>query len=329
MNERDITPLVSGVPQLTETARALYLHLLGGGEATAETPGIRELVTLTMAVPTILNPDRYTAMSPRHIERAVRLRELNQIAGSVEALRALPGFLAGLESDLRAMQAGASTAAHASELIVGALIDSTLEELVHEARHEICTAMPGGPRPSIVGKPLESRELAAMQRGVRWRTLYSKQAKDAGGAPDFARTVTAMGQEVRTTPLPFQRTLLFDDTVALLPSLEAYTPEGQPRAWLVRDRGAIEFARRQFESAWEFATPWSFASKDGEITSPAQRQILRALLNGKPQKSIATMLGFSAGWVSQQLNELMKRLSLETQPQLIQWWLESEERHLM
>jgi DNA-binding CsgD family transcriptional regulator len=168
-----------------------------------------------------------------------------------------------------------------------------------------------------------------MRRGVRWRTLYSASAKLSGGAPEFARIVTALGNEVRTTHLAFQRTILIDDTAALLPALQEYNDEGQPRAWLVRDTAGLEFARRQFEAAWAFASPWLFPAPDeGTFSSAMQRQILRGLLGGNTQKAVASALSISANWASQLLNDLMKRLNLNTREQLIKWWLESDEQHL-
>ncbi|MEY9840565.1 hypothetical protein [Streptacidiphilus sp. EB103A] len=327
MNERDISEPAEGAPHLSEAARALYLRLLSGAPIADDSPEIRELAAQGMVVRTILNPRCFAALAPRHIERLIRARELDRLTESTDRLRALPAFVAGLENDFLEMRvATGATPSLGSELLVGAQIDAALEDLVHGAKEEICTAMPGGPRPDLVGKPAASRELAAMQRGVRWRTLYHATAKLSGGGPEFARQVTALGNEVRTTHTTFQRTILVDDTAALLPALQEHTPQGQPRAWLVHDPAGVEFARRQFEAAWSFASPWLFPAPDEEgISTAMQRQILRGLLGGNTQKAVAGSLNISANWASQLLNDLMKRLSLQTREQLIEWWLASDE----
>ena len=331
MYEGDISPLRDEGRVLTEAARLLYLRLLSGERTTSEVSALSELAEIGLVSPTATGEvGSYTPIAPRHAERVLRARALAGLAESVEYLRNLPQFIGDLENTLRGLQAAAGAAVpDHDEVLEGPQIDVAIEEIMYDAKHEICTAQPGARPDNLMPSP-DSRDFAAMRRGVHFRTVYSTAARYTRGGASFARRAAEFGSEVRTSHVPFARCIIFDDSVAVVPALVARTPDDQPRAWIVRNAAGLEFCRHVFSLTWDYAQPWSLqrAQVDGTISTPRQREILHGLMAGGSQAEVATALNISANWVSQQLNLLREKLGLSNREQLIGWWLESDERHI-
>ena len=76
-----------------------------------------------------------------------------------------------------------------------------------------------------------AREIAALKRGVKMRTLYQHAARRGADTRKYVAAVTAAGAEVRTLDEFFNRLIVVDRRIAIIPSHEgARRRDGDQRA---------------------------------------------------------------------------------------------------
>ncbi|MFF7585894.1 helix-turn-helix transcriptional regulator [Kitasatospora purpeofusca] len=92
-----------------------------------------------------------------------------------------------------------------------------LAALSHGLDHEVMTFAPGGghrPESIAAAKPHDQDLLA---RGVRMRTVYLDSARNSQPTVEYVAWLVALGGEVRTTPEPASRMIIFDRRCAVIP----------------------------------------------------------------------------------------------------------------
>ena len=129
-------------------------------------------------------------------------------------------------------------------------INNYLAALAGDVRDELLTAQPqyrrGIKRLSQAG----AREIEALKRGVRVRTLYQHAARRGADTRRYVAAVTAAGAEVRTLDEFFNRLIVFDRRIAVIPS-----HEGLDVAMVISEPSTVVYLVDMFERHWERARP--------------------------------------------------------------------------
>jgi DNA-binding CsgD family transcriptional regulator len=151
--------------------------------------------------------------------------------------------------------------------------------------------------------PRSARTLPAevLERGVRFRNIYSRAALEIPGAQTMLRLSMDAGWECRVHEQLPMKMVLVDDRAALLP----LDPTGMEGAVLVRAPVVVAALRMYFELLWTRAVPLN--GNPAEL-SHDQDQVLRLVLTGMTDAAIARHLGISERTVRRHVGVLLERL---------------------
>lgn len=173
-----------------------------------------------------------------------------------------------------------------------------LTGLVAEAEEEILTAQPqtGRDAPSLASAAL--RDTAALERGIKMRTLYQHSARRSSMTHKYVAAVTARGAEVRTLDAFFNRMIVIDRRVVVIPG------ETLKVAIAVREPSVVAYLVDVFERSWERGRP--FTNRDSsmmrEIAAEQRAMTIRMLIEGHADPVSAKRVGVSprtyAGYVA-------------------------------
>ncbi len=147
----------------------------------------------------------------------------------------------------------------------------------------------------------------------RVRTLYQHAARRGADTRRYVAAVTAAGAEVRTLDEFFNRLLVFDRRVAVIPSHEG-TDVGDGDQRQV-DRGYLV---DMFERHWERARPFtsSETSLMRDIAAEQRAMTIRMLLEGRADPAGAKRLGVSPRTYAAYVADLKSEFEVETRFQL-------------
>ncbi|QBX55205.1 LuxR family transcriptional regulator [Nocardioides seonyuensis] len=195
----------------------------------------------------------------------------------------------------------------------GETISGFVASLVSEAEEELLTAQPQNRR-NIKGlADVVNREISVLRRGVRMRTLYQHAARRSSDTRKYVVLVSAEGAEVRTLDEFFNRLIVVDRRIAVIPS-----HEGLDTATVIREPSMVAYLVDMFERHWERARP--FASGESSLTqdiAAEQRAMtIRMLLEGRPDPAGATRLGVSPRTYAGYVADLKAEFDAETRFQL-------------
>ena len=133
---------------------------------------------------------------------------------------------------------------------IGAFITSVLAD----AESELLTAQPQTGRSVPVLAAAAERDMGAIKRGVKMRTLYQHSARRSSSTHSYVVAITAAGAEVRTLDEFFNRLIVVDRRVAVIPG------RGGVGALAVREPIVVEYLVDVFERHWERPGPTSTGS---------------------------------------------------------------------
>ncbi|MDN5893279.1 MAG: LuxR family transcriptional regulator, partial [Nocardioides sp.] len=97
-------------------------------------------------------------------------------------------------------------------------IERFLADVVPHAQAELLTAQPQAGRSAATLKIASERDVSALQRGVSMRTIYQHAARRSRATRAYVARVTEHGGEVRTLDEFFNRLIVVDREVAVIPS---------------------------------------------------------------------------------------------------------------
>lgn len=125
------------------------------------------------------------------------------------------------------------------------------------------------------------------------RTLFQHSARFSESTKKYVQKVMELGVEVRTLPEFFDRLIVVDGDVAVIPG-----GERRHSAALIRDRAVVAFLSDVFEKAWVRAGQFPFrpvraADAAGEVVPDMRQAIKTLLIEGRSDKAIARRLGMS------------------------------------
>ena len=200
-----------------------------------------------------------------------------------------------------------------AELRGEATIGSFLGSLVDDAEVELLTAQPQDRRGVKQLGEAGAREIAVLKRGVKMRTLYQHAARRGADTRKYVAAVTAAGAEVRTLDEFFNRLIVIDRRVAIIPS-----HEGVGAAMVINERSMVLYLVDMFERHWERARPFtsSESSLMRDIAAEQRAMTIRMLLEGRADPAGAKRLGVSPRTYAGYVADLKSEFEVETRFQL-------------
>ncbi|MQW78201.1 LuxR family transcriptional regulator [Nocardioides sp. dk4132] len=174
-----------------------------------------------------------------------------------------------------------------------------LTELVSECEQEMLTAQPQAGRDPQALAAAALRDTAMLERGARMRTLYQHSARRSAVTRQYVDAVTQRGAEVRTLDEFFNRMIVCDRRVAVIPAGEDLST-----AVVVREPSVVAYLVDIFERTWERGRTFgnSESTTLADIATEQRAMTIRMLIAGHPDAVSAKRLGVSprtyAGYVA-------------------------------
>lgn len=302
----------SPLEQPCEAALAVYREALREGRlARGEVPTCLRELHLVIDAPEV--PEYAVPVPPAAAAFATTGPLEDLLARQRMALRSVKARLAAFEAVYTQEQEAARPPI--ARLAGKAVINAALEAAVGSCRAELLTAQPGGGRPESVLAQALLRDLRALDRGVRQRTVYQHAVQTHRPTMSYIEQVTAAGAEVRTLAEVVERFIICDREVAFVPVSDE-TADGVVQ---IRDPSLVRFLARSFDQTWEHATPVHdtfSAPRNDVVASDLQRTILRAVISGETDSVIARRLGMSRRSVAEHVRKVSAQLGSGSRAQL-------------
>jgi hypothetical protein len=196
----------------------------------------------------------------------------------------------------------------------GPAIDPFLTNLVAECEEEMLTAQPQTARGDARAlSRAVLRDLVLLERGARMHTLYQHSARRSSVTHKYVAAVTARGAEVRTLDEFFNRMIIVDRRVAVIPNHEDLSV-----AVAIRESAVVAYLVDVFERAWERARP--FTNKETtlmkDIAAEQRAMTMRMLIEGHADPVSAKRLGVSPRTYAGYVADLKAEYEAETRFQL-------------
>ena len=195
----------------------------------------------------------------------------------------------------------------------GGAIQTFINGAVAEAEEELLTAQPQTGRGRLSLKAAAERDKAAIERGVRMRTLYQHSARRHAFTREYVAQVSAAGAEIRTLDEFFNRMIVVDRRVAVIPG-----PAGDETALAVQEPGLVAYLVDVFERAWERARPFTNTGRSmlNDIAREQRTTTIRMLIEGHSDPVSAKRLGVSARTFAGYVADLKAEYDADTRFQL-------------
>lgn len=216
--------------------------------------------------------------------------------GLAHLWRKAPGVARGLFTEVR-----------------GEAINPFIAAVVADAETELLTAQPQFGRSAQTLATATQRDVSALERGVRMRTLYQHSARRSKVTHKYVEAVTARGAEVRTLDEFFNRMIVVDRRVAVIPGVE-----GLSVALAVREPSLVAYLVDIFERTWERARPFTNreVSVSRDIAAEQRAMTIRMLIAGYADPASAKRLGVSPRTYAGYVAALKREFDAETRFQL-------------
>ena len=192
-------------------------------------------------------------------------------------------------------------------------IDPFLAGLVAECEEEMLTAQPQALRDLRLLPTGVLRDTALLERGAKIRTLYQHSARRNSVTREYVAAVTERGGEVRTLDEFFNRMIIFDRRIAVIPSRDTHRV-----ALAVREPSVVAYLVDVFERSWERARPFTNKQADvmKDIATQQRSMTLRMLIEGHSDPVSAKRLGVSPRTYAGYVADLKTEYEAETRFQL-------------
>ncbi|MDQ1106313.1 hypothetical protein QE364_003168 [Nocardioides zeae] len=197
--------------------------------------------------------------------------------------------------------------------IRGDAIDPYIAAVVADAESELLTAQPQVGRNSGSLAKAAERDVRALERGVRMRTLYQHAARRSSITHKYVATVTERGAEVRTLDEFFNRMIVVDRMVAIIPGRE-----GHSVAIAIREPSLVAYLVDVFERHWERGRAFSNneSSMLRDIAAEQRAMTIRMLIEGHADPVSAKRLGVSPRTYAGYVADLKDEFEAQTRFQL-------------
>lgn len=216
--------------------------------------------------------------------------------GLAHTWRRAPGSVRGLFTEVR-----------------GEAINPFIASVVADAEFELLTAQPQTGRNAPTLAAATQRDLAALDRGVKMRTLYQHSARRSAITHRYVAAVAARGAEVRTLDEFFNRLIVVDRRLAVIPG-----HEGLAVALAIREPSLVAYLVDMFERTWERARPYTNreTSMVRDIAAEQRAMTIRMLIEGYADPASAKRLGVSPRTYAGYVADLKEEFEAQTRFQL-------------
>lgn len=256
--------------------------------------------------------DRWLAQDPSGAQSRKVLPLSRQGAALLEESSHWAQALSGLAQTWR--RAPLSASHESLSYLRTTAIGPFIAGIVAECEEELLTAQPqdGRDAPTLITAAL--RDTAALDRGVKMRTLYQHSARRSTITQKYVSAITARGAEVRTLDEFFNRLIVVDRRVAVVPG-------GDPDnnlAIAVRDSGLVGYLVDIFDRTWQRGRPFTSREKElmRDIAAEQQAMTIRMLVEGHADTVSAKRLGVSPRTYAGYVADLKTTYEAETRFQL-------------
>jgi sugar-specific transcriptional regulator TrmB len=146
-------------------------------------------------------------------------------------------------------------------------------------------------------------ELALLDRGVRFRSIYAAEVLDHPGWVDRLRSMAERGEQSRVLPQVPVKLLIVDGTTAILPLAGGPSAPGLPRAVVVSDSALTSALQVLFDQLWSQATPLRLSENADPNTT-----LVNLLASGMKDEAIARQLGVSGRTLRRRIAQVQEEL---------------------
>ena len=278
-----------------------------GIDASEVVDALDELSDLTLVRPGLTPTQK---LRPVSIERAIH----TLIRQQSEQLKIQSGSLSMLQSAMKELLESRPTRqdgfGHADvETLSGAEpIQSLIEQLMFRATESAWSAIPGRPKPLEVLEAARPFDEELSQRGVPGRSLYQNSVLADRRNMEYARWLSGLGIEIRSTPVIPIRMIIVDRSIAALLHRQPQLPL---EMFVVREPALVIPLIEMYEMSWAAAKPIDGPDlKQVGEKEPTQQELalLRLLASGSTDEAAAKKLGVSVRTVRRIMAELMDQL---------------------
>lgn len=192
-------------------------------------------------------------------------------------------------------------------------INSYIQAAVNDCRNELLTAQPYGRRPATVLAEAVERDIKALNRGIKMRTLYQHSARHSPATREYVAQVGAHGAEIRTLDEFFNRLIIVDRHIAVIPGSESHDV-----AIAIHEKSMISYLTDMFERSWERARPFTSSGTQTErnIAEDVRAMTIRMLVEGHSDPASAKRLGVSTRTYAGYIAALKDEYGVQTRFQL-------------
>ncbi|WP_327385687.1 hypothetical protein [Streptomyces sp. NBC_01207] len=305
-------------PFISDVARGLLARLHAGERVQRGEPGLDELVARGLAAwgTSALG---YIATDARAAELAYTARVARNIRAALRDVDSMQS----LADELRATALSAPSGYGVEVIDRVEDVSVQIGRVTSGATTSVLTAHPMIRTPETLERawPTDS---ALIERGLAFRTIYLDNARSRQPEQEYAAAMTAIGGQIRTALLPFERMIIVDERVVFLSD-----PHGDPEtkgAVMVTHPSLATLLTRFFYQQWDRAEPWNGEPRSAAaITTPRSRRMLRRRSEGKTIKSIAAEMDVSPSTLYADLNGLYAATGTTCEFQLGMWYAASEQ----
>lgn len=220
---------------------------------------------------------------------------------------ALDGVAAMTDQLAREFSAG-QLQAEPSRLIEIAVGRDAIEARIDDLLRGATVQAAGTDTPPYVAdgsRQVSSAELALLDRGVRFRSIYAADVLDH---PAWVARLTAMaehGEQARVLPHVPVKLLIVDGTTAILPLAPDGPSRPEARAVVVTDSALTSALQVLFDQLWNQSVPLRLSGSDR--LDPARR-LVNLLATGMKDEAIARQLGISGRTLRRRIAQIQEQL---------------------
>ena len=191
-------------------------------------------------------------------------------------------------------------------------INRFLESAVDDAETELLTAQPAGARRAVVLQQAVDRDLRTIERGVHMRTLYQHTARRSKATRDYVNLMLAHGGQVRTLDEFFNRLIVIDRRLAIIPG------EAPDVALAIHEPNLVSYLADIFDRSWERAHEYTErgTASDSDIAAEVRQLTVRMLTEGHSDPASAKRVGVSTRTYASYVAALKEEYGVETRFQL-------------
>ena len=187
-----------------------------------------------------------------------------------------------------------------------------IDELSFFCRASLDSIQPGGPQSKEAieaSRPLDRR---AARRGIAMRLMLEQSVLGDEMNRAHLHELAAMGVKIRFADRPFDRMLIFDGAVAVVPVESGNSRRG---ALVVREPSLVSGLEELFEGVWSAAQVLELDTSESEEVSgdqltQAELEVLAMLSAGTTDEAIARRLGISVRHLRRRVGHILAVLGV-------------------